>query len=501
MSAAPVPVERELKFDVPPGATVPADVGCGLVLGPPTVRRLVATYHDTAGGALLAAGITFRHRVGERAGGTWTVKIETGAADRAARCRFEHELDAPAAPMPSVLASALRFPAGGAPLVPVATIATERTTRTVVRDGAVVAELTDDRVEGRRADGALVAWREWELEVTDLRNRELRDVVTNLTAAGAVPSEATSKLARTLAGPDVSPDREVGAFDDGGGLVTVAGALCSIVAEQVGRIDRGAVLVQLSATEDAVHDLRVAVRRLRSHLRTYAPLLQPEPAAALRGALAPIADALGVARDLDVRLPALAGVAVTVDDRIAVEELEARFGAARQGAVVDLNRLLGGVEAVAAAQALHRFAEWMPLAVDGEEPAADYLVACTRAEIRRLVRRARACDADSALEELHRVRIAAKRARYAVEATAIVHADRKLERRLTRLQDVLGELHDAALATEHWRATAVAASPGAAFVAGRIAERSHRAERRLRVRWKHTYRAARPGLRSYGSRI
>ena len=85
--------------------------------------------------------------------------------------------------------------------------------------------------------------------------------------------------------------------------------------------------------------------------------------------------------------------------------------------------------------------------------------------------------------QLHELRIHSKRARYAAE---LARASRgapaaRFIKAATRLQDVLGEHHDAVVAIAELRRLALLVdSPGDAFTAGRLSERE--AQRKLRAR-------------------
>ena len=59
-------------------------------------------------------------------------------------------------------------------------------------------------------------------------------------------------------------------------------------------------VVRLDAGEVGVHQARVSIRRLRSDLKTFAPLVDAAWADALRTDLKVVADALGRVRDADV---------------------------------------------------------------------------------------------------------------------------------------------------------------------------------------------------------
>ena len=89
----------------------------------------------------------------------------------------------------------------------------------------------------------------------------------------------------------------------------------------------------------------------------------------------------------------------------------------------------------------------------------------------------------------------AKRTRYALEAIAPVTGKdiRRLADRVRGIQDVLGDHHDAVVATAWLRDAAVSGDvdPSVAFTAGQLADTFIRDAGRLRTRWSHTWRTTR----------
>lgn len=226
----------------------------------------------------------------------------------------------------------------------------------------------------------------------------------------------------------------------------------------------GHCLAHLRANEEGVragrnpeylHQLRVGLRRLRSALRLYRPLLPAAHYAALAGESAALAAALGAARDWDVFLettvrplarsapadPALARF------RRRCQRVRQRERAAARAALAAPRyaRFVDDVSAAAAApawrtdEAAHRL-----LAL----PLAAFASARLARRARRVVRRLPAlATADAAAR--HRLRIAAKRLRYAVDFFRPLFARRAARgyaRALAALQDALGRLNDCASA-------------------------------------------------------
>ncbi|MPY80721.1 MAG: CYTH domain-containing protein [Actinophytocola sp.] len=192
-------IERELKFELPTGAAVPDLAGVG-----PVARQdfagedvLEATYFDTEGNRLAAAGITLRRRSGGADAG-WHLKLPTSDGHR-------QEFHAPvrAATVPEELADRVSDVTGGLSLVPVARIDTTRSTFEL-RDQhqRVLATLADDAVVGELPQRAVVVrWRELELELAKDADESLLDVLAReLRTLGMTTSRWPSKLKRLLSG-------------------------------------------------------------------------------------------------------------------------------------------------------------------------------------------------------------------------------------------------------------------------------------------------------------
>ena len=98
----------------------------------------------------------------------------------------------------------------------------------------------------------------------------------------------------------------------------------------------------------------------------------------------------------------------------------------------------------------------------------------------RLVRRAASVDGTESDQELHALRIRAKRARYAAELLEGKAAARFVEK-ATEIQDLLGEHQDATVAEERLRAVVKPDDDaGAVLVAGRLVERQRETKQRVR---------------------
>ena len=201
-------LEIEQKFDVDTGFERPSfGALAGVSAAAPVLQHLSATYFDTADRRLAAGKITLRRRTGGTDAG-WHLKLPEGAGER-------REVHAPLGTaereVPEELAARVAGVTGGQPLVPLATLDTERTVVTLHgADGRVAAEVADDLVTGRRlpaaaepgpgdrSPGGEQRWREIEVEVPTADPALQRAAADVLLAAGARPAGHESKLARVL---------------------------------------------------------------------------------------------------------------------------------------------------------------------------------------------------------------------------------------------------------------------------------------------------------------
>ncbi|MCL4844712.1 MAG: CHAD domain-containing protein [Bryobacteraceae bacterium] len=71
--------------------------------------------------------------------------------------------------------------------------------------------------------------------------------------------------------------------------------------------------------EEAVHDLRVSIRRFSQALRIFAPLLPGKAVKKIRGRMKVVMDAAAVVRDLDVGMEALAELGVEAEDQVVAQ--------------------------------------------------------------------------------------------------------------------------------------------------------------------------------------
>jgi CHAD domain-containing protein len=488
-------IEHEVKLGAWPGFRMPDLDGIApwVRATDASDRELSATYYDTDDLRLVRAGVTIRHRRGEGgAEGRWTAKVPVPGTD--GEERTEVSVDAGPDHMPSEVAAVLRGVLRQGTLVVAARLVTRRHL-VELRDGGgrLLGEVADDEVSVLEGDRIAARFREVEVEVVPGAPPALISlVVDHLRAAGAGDADTTPKLVRAL-GPRAlaPPDPPVPSLgrDPSAALVVRAA-----IALSVQRLLAHDPVIRLDAGDVGVHQARVSTRRLRSDLKTFGSLVEADWADGLRNDLKVLADALGAVRDKDVlgqRLEAAARKLDRSDEPIAMR-LVRRLARQRALAHADLLDFLSSPEYTALLDRLVAAGSDPMLTDAADAPATKVfpeLVSMPWRKLRKAVDRLGHQPSD---EELHHVRILAKRARYAAEAAApALPAGAKHGSALANLQTVLGDQHDAVVA-EEWLRQAVSdgTSRSQAFVAGLLvaAERADAANHRQS--WRSAWKAA-----------
>ncbi|MEZ0073347.1 CHAD domain-containing protein [Planotetraspora sp. GP83] len=438
-----MPIEIEDKFDVPAEFAVPdlSDVrGCAEV-AEPLSHRLVAQYFDTSDLRLAARGITLRRRRGGDDDG-WHLKLPKA---KGARQEITLPLTRSAKVVPPELADLVLAYTRGARLAPVAQLETRRGVTRLLGDGGdLLVEIADDRVKGTvfGEEPTVHRWREVEAELKDGDEDMLRRVGKRLRKAGASPSGSASKLARLLG--DI-PARQVAEPATGSAGAVVAGYLrkqVDALTAQDPRVRR--------AEEDAVHQARVASRRLRSALKAFKSLVTGTDD--LQQELKWLGEVLGEARDLEVIRERFAGRLDGLDPSLVVGPVRRRLGddllAREHDAYGRIRQALSGDRYFALLDGLDRLVADPPLTPLAGKDAAKTLekiadkgwkrVADTYDAARRMD------DAEQREIAMHDVRKAAKRARYTAEAVGLPEA----AKRAATVQEVLGRHQDGVVAQE-----------------------------------------------------
>jgi CHAD domain-containing protein len=464
---------------------------------------IVDTYLDTEDWRLYRAGYSLRiRRKGGRAEATLKSLAE-GQDGLRRRAEFTEPLTGKD---PSEVLNAsgpvgarAKLAAGTKALVPLFEVRTRRRVFPLSIEGAPAGEIAVDRTTiplGNHDESARL--RRVEVEVPNAWVQQLTPFVDSLRSACALQPAALSKYEAGLFAkglrPATSPDL---------GPVDVEPAMAvGQVAFAVLRRHFGAVLANEPGTRigddiEDLHDMRVATRRLRAALSIFAGAL-PVRFARFRDELGWVADALGAVRDLDVQLEQQHAwvAASTEEDAVALaslpgmledQRLEARE---RMMALLDSGRYARLVDGFTIA--LQRGpARTVPASRTPSLTAAPELITDRHRKFRKAGREALRSPSPSSL---HRLRIRAKRLRYALEFLSPLYPAEAgpLVKRLVKLQDLLGLHQDADVAIRRLRSLIVEReeplSPATIFAMGSVARRYEEQQEQLRARFPKAYK-------------
>ena len=265
-------------------------------------------------------------------------------------------------------------------------------------------------------------------------------------------------------------------------------AVLAYLAAQAARL-RDLELAVRQEEPDAVHQMRVTVRRLRSTLQSFSGIVSEQDTRQLRAELKWFGGVLGGARDTEVLASQLhAGLAATPAELVlgpAHARITAHFApleASNRRAVLDA---FDSDRYRALRVALDGLLDDPPLTPKAAEPSRGALPTAVGRAYRRTRRRMRAASQAPRGPErdvaLHETRKAAKRARYAAEAAAPALGKqsgkkaRKFAKRMKKVQSVLGAHQDAVIAQTAARDIGVHAHLAGenAFSFGLLHEQAH----------------------------
>jgi len=433
-----------------------------LAKAPPATRSLVSTYFDTPNFALAAAGLSLRIRQTGR-GLVQTVKT-AGTGTSGLFCRGEWE-----APVDSLEPDAAHLLETAQPLLadaevvaalrPVFTTRFERTLFRLAEDGVWEVEAALDSGEVTAGPHSAPI-SELELELISGRPEHLFLLARRVTAAVAARPQTLTKsdhgyrlaaggMDRPVKGrpPRLSPD------------MTVAGAFQAIARSCLDHLLVNERCLLSTRDGEAIHQMRVALRRLRSALKIFRPVVVrdarlPE----LRREMGWLLESLGPARDAEVFVAEILDpVAKAHPDHDGLAALRA-YWLADHGV-----RTAAALEAVASrrfARLVLELGEWVEAGpwlgtpdFPGSRRLAAPILPFATARMGKAARKLLAA-ADDHLgrlthEELHEVRILGKQVRYAGEFFAALVPRKQMKvylAELAELQGVLGQLNDIAVA-------------------------------------------------------
>jgi len=474
-------------------------------------RKLYSVYYDTPDLKLWQAGVALRLR---RTGEKWMQTIKSDGVVVAGlhqRREFESEIAAPFPDFSAIddteFAAHFAAPNLRAHLKPVIVTEFTRTICMLAPAEGVKIEASIDRGMIKSGD-ATAPICELELEVKAGPAWRAHQAALQLLETVPMMVEDRSKAERGIAlhrrtprKPLKTPPSPViaGMTSNDAFKALIQMCLLHYTANQRGMLD--------GADLEYLHQMRVALRRLRSVFSTFAPLF---PAAVLAPPVAEtrwLARMLGPARDWDVfaaeTLPPVIARYAGHAGMAAVARSAARM---RQASNRSARRAVASARGQGLLLALGGWlsAETWTESLDDaqrneiERPAPEFARTVLAAASKRVLKRGRHFGS-LASSELHRLRIAAKKLRYAVDFFAPLYDGgraRDYRTPLARLQDALGAYNDAVtvtrLAARAGRGVqGAAANEARGIMLGWSAGMQEAGTRHLKRIWKE-FRAARP---------
>ena len=487
-------MEVEAKFSIPDERTfqqlLEAPSLAGYSLAEPALLDLHDRYLDTSEGTILAGGFACRMR--QQDGHTLATLKGLGTASGAIHHRVEHEVELPEQlppqQWPPSLArdSALRL-CGDEPLVTLFEVKQSRHRRHLCDGDHIVAELNLDRGRLYRETETGATFLELEAELLPGHGEEILDqLAEELQNNWGLQPQNRSKFERGLAlfGPvparqeehptvmDVqTPEAETahGTPPPAVELLPAPGIEPDDPMSEAGRktfrFHYRRMLYNEPGTRlgqdiEALHDMRVATRRMRAAWRVFDPYFEPKAARRHQKGLKRTGRALGPVRDLDVFRAKIQDHLSTQDQsqQHALDGFLAVLEAHRDSARERMNAYLDSDKYARFRDRFGQFVETeglesQPIVFDDGEPPPYRVRHIAPVVIHQRLAAVRAYDEWVSIpnpppERLHSLRIACKRLRYTLEFfREVLGPDtKKLIKSIVAIQDHLGNFQDAVVA-------------------------------------------------------
>lgn len=444
------PMETELKLDVAGGGVSAVQGWLDASIGPAGKQhRLVSTYFDTIGEHLWKAGVTVRvRRDGKRR--VQTIKAEKGrAAGLFSRPEWERDISGD---MPDLDPSteALLSKLAGAPVTGNALVARFKTDVgrrlwRVKRNGADLEIASDEGVIS--ANDRTISIHELEIELKCGPKTAMFDLAAEIVAAFPLRVGVQSKAERghALGGGRNSGEalaaEPFGLADD----LTAAMGFQAISYACLRRYRLSEAWLLKAPRPENLHQCRVALRRLRSAMALFKPLLGDQESKAVHERLRKAAGLFSNGRNIDVLISQVADADVVAK---LVERREKIYA-----------KLLNGLQSAEFRSLQLQLTAWISTGdwlsepdteADRSWPIQRFAVHTLRRYRRRLKRRGKHLARLNA-EHRHAVRITANKLRYAAEFFGSLFPGKEASRRrdqflqaLDSLQSELGRLNDEA---------------------------------------------------------
>lgn len=452
--AMTAPLETEIKLVASP-AMMAILRDHPVLAGKDRTATLEATYFDTIGGRLGGSGASLRIRTkGTEKEQTFKIGGAAGGAIRRSEWNVPASGESPDALLfPPLAQRALKRLTDGLAIMPIASVTVERTSRRI-KAGRSSIEIAFDQGE-IRAEGRTSRFCEVELELVKGRLADVLTLVSKLPLGPELAWSTRSKADRCRGlAFDQQPQSEGAERIVLGRSMNMAEGFGAIAWACLEHLLANYPLVVDGGHTGAVHQCRVAVRRLRAAFSLFKTVVGDDALPVIGAELKSVAGVLGAVRDLDVLLARVSGGSGE-EGCEELTELQQHLSAGRAVAVAAAGE---AVSSPRFQQLLFELALWIEAGAWRSSPLLNQPLAPFAAEIlnrrRRMLLRAGRKLRNLSDGKRHRLRIAAKKLRYAAEFFAALFTAGRGRREykafhasLVRLQDSLGELNDQSVAT------------------------------------------------------
>jgi triphosphatase len=442
--------ETELKFRVPP-RKLTSLVNARIAGGPVedgSRQELVSTYFDTGKHKLRRHGLTLRVR---RAGGEYIQTVKSTNAGRLARGEWERAVQNARPDLREV---------DDTPLEPLASKKLRRRLRSVFQTSVQrvrrPVHVKRSRIELAVDRGNLFAGRrsrpiaEFELELKRGRTADLFHLARTLERRTDAELDLRSKAEQGFL--LVDDEKELAVHADAielDGELTAAEAF-RVIAHSTLRHFSGNADGVRDGNAEAIHQMRVGLRRLRAAISLFKEILPGASTARIKAELKWLTNELAPAREIDVFIKEqIHPLAASTAPQRGVDAIEKQFAAKRSDAFRQARTALNSSRF---RNLLINVLEWLEqgrLRANGEANTkiGGFAVDLMGRRVRKARKIGRRLGELSAAER-HKLRIRVKKIRYGIDFFESLYAGRRqkdlddVSDRLKTIQDALGALND-----------------------------------------------------------
>lgn len=483
----------------------------GLVIAPQSTLQIFDTYFDTHDWRIFRAGYALRVRSEEGRSEATLKSLHTNTGAKAERRELNETINTGAGEWngqsDGAVGSRVQAVSGSLPLQPLFEVRTSRQRYAVHApdEEQQLGEIALDETVISSPNGRpQTSLQRVEIEARTAAHEPLQNLVDALCNNCSLEAAADNKYAQGLKSmglaPAPLPDFQPTAVDS---TMRVEEVALANLRRFLSTWHQHEPAARCGDDPEALHDLRVAGRRMDAILRQFEAFL-PSAIVRIRPTVKKVMRALGQARDLDVALLELQEFndTLSADDRAKLLPLQEHLNTERLAA---RRKMLAILDSSGVQKDFDQLRATLahPASLLEAHPVSSLvtLSELIRSRYKKVRKAADRLTADSSMDEYHAVRGRVKKLRYALETAAVLFgkpAD-EMVKALRRWQEKLGAQQDADVADRRLRALAMQPPRGlpseTLFLMGQLAAHYHdcawkarkrhpRAYRKVQERWK-----------------